>query len=183
MPLNPKSVLPNSNSETALWRRHFPIDADADTSHSRREFIGGITAAGGAMACGQVALNYVAPVSRSANTEGFPPFALERKLSEISVGEAISFHYPDERSPCLLVRTSGDEFVAYAQKCTHLACPVIPHVEKNEFHCPCHHGAFDMQTGAPVAGPPRSPLPRLCIDLATDGTLTVVGFSSQHGTG
>jgi Rieske Fe-S protein len=33
------------------------------------------------------------------------------------------------------------------------------------FFCPCHEGRFDLRTGAPVAGPPRRPLPRIELDV------------------
>ena len=179
MPLDRKSVTPSGDEERPLWREHFPIDSVAETSRSRREFLGGLTVAGGAMACGQVALNQVYPVGES-NKEGeataFEPLTLERKLHEIDDGEAVLFHYPDHKSPCLLVKFSGDEFAAFAQKCTHLACPVIPDAESNEFHCPCLHGTFDLRTGEPIAGPPQSALARVDVAVAGDGTLTAVGF-------
>ncbi|MGH7928570.1 MAG: ubiquinol-cytochrome c reductase iron-sulfur subunit [Candidatus Binatia bacterium] len=55
--------------------------------------------------------------------------------------------------------------MAYHQKCTHLSCPVIPHVEEGRLHCPCHEGIFDLATGRPLAGPPRRPLPRIMLQI------------------
>jgi len=40
--------------------------------------------------------------------------------------------------------------------------------------CPCHHGYFDAQTGQPLAGPPRRPLPRITLALR-DGVIYAKG--------
>ena len=82
------------------------------------------------------------------------------------------FHYPEQDDRCLLVLLRDDEGnewpVAYDQRCTHLSCDVIPHLGEDgnrlasaqcQLHCPCHHGVFDAETGRPIAGPPRRPLP------------------------
>jgi len=181
MSLGPKSTTPDGDdSNLPLWRKHFPIGLNDEASRSRREFIGGLSVAGGAMACGQAALNRAFPSSQSAEekakTTKHPPLVLDKKLSELDDGEALLFHYPNEKSPCLLVKFSSDDVVAFAQKCTHLACPVIPDSEANEFHCPCHHGSFDLRTGEPLAGPPRLPLRRINLNVSSDGLLTVDGF-------
>ena len=73
------------------------------------------------------------------------------------------FQYPGELDNCVLVRLSEHDLVAYSQKCTHLSCAVIPQPEKGVLHCPCHHGFFDLRSGAPTAGPPRRPLPRITL--------------------
>ena len=75
------------------------------------------------------------------------------------------FTYPDEHEPCLLVRVTTSEFVAFGQKCTHLSCAVIPRPNEGTFYCPCHEGRFDLRTGAPTAGPPRRPLTRIVLDI------------------
>jgi Rieske Fe-S protein len=46
--------------------------------------------------------------------------------------------------------------------CTHKGCNVAWSPEEDRFACPCHHGRFD-RTGAPVSGPPKSPLTRLAV--------------------
>ncbi|WP_156185229.1 Rieske (2Fe-2S) protein, partial [Cytobacillus firmus] len=37
--------------------------------------------------------------------------------------------------------------------------------EQGEMICPCHHGKFDVETGAPTAGPPRRPLPEIQVKV------------------
>jgi Rieske Fe-S protein len=73
--------------------------------------------------------------------------------------------YPDENSPCLLIRTDEHTFVAYDQKCSHLTCAVQPEVSTGRLRCPCHHGYFELASGRPLAGPPRRPLARVKIDI------------------
>ena len=180
MPLDPNSTTPSGDDDNLpLWRQHFPIDSEADASRSRREFLGGAAVAGGAMTCGQLALNQLSPESSAVDKTSkkeHEPHVLEKNFNELAVGESFLFHYPNEKSPCVLVKLSEDKCVAFQQKCTHLACPVVPEFETNEFHCPCHHGAFDLRTGEPKAGPPRRPLHEVHIEKSADGTMTAVAI-------
>lgn len=178
------STTPDGNEENVpLWRKHFPIDTAKDTARSRREFVGGLAVAGGAMFCGQAALDSVSP-SPGAATESvsiyqkYPPQKLAKRLSDLKDGEALLFHFPDHKSPCLLIHFAPDDIVAFSQKCTHLACPVIPDFDAERLQCPCHKGAFDLHSGQPTAGPPRKPLPRIQIEISDDGTLTAIGVEN-----
>ena len=178
MPLDSSSKTPNGHTDPSLWRDHFPIDTEKEAAHSRRQFVGGLSTAGGAIACGQWALNYIHPEQSNPLGEAIqlPPVILPKKLSEIDIHEAIVFHFPDARHPCLLIKLDENRVVAYAQKCTHLACPVVPEPERNRLHCPCHHGAFDLESGKPLAGPPRSALRRIALAIADDGTISATGI-------
>jgi aromatic-L-amino-acid decarboxylase len=51
---------------------------------------------------------------------------------------------------------------------------VVPEPEKNRFFCPCHEGAFDLETGRPIAGPPQRPLPRVTLEIR-DGVVYATG--------
>ncbi|HLV64406.1 MAG TPA: Rieske (2Fe-2S) protein, partial [Polyangiaceae bacterium] len=86
-------------------------------------------------------------------------------VDELEVGGAKTFQYPEGGSPKLLVRTAAREFVAYDQQCTHLQCPVVPAFRERKLHCPCHNGWFDLDTGRPLAGPPRRSLPRISLEV------------------
>lgn len=178
MPLEPRSTAPSGKPEQQLWRKHFPIDTATEMTHSRRAFCTGVVLSGGAMVASQAALNSSEPVAVETGWVEHPPQVLEININNMADGEAFLFHYPDHRSPCLLVRLSSSEAVAFSQKCTHLACPVIPEVEQNRFHCPCHHGAFDIRTGSPTAGPPRTPLPKIRFEQ-TDGRVTVSAVQAR----
>jgi len=142
--------------EQPKWRRDFPIDVAADEYGARRDFTKFMVLTSLAFACGQL---WIALLSAF---RGRPPG--EQRIAavdEIQIGQALKFHYPTNRDPCLLIRQSEDQYLAYSSLCTHLMCPVRPEVEHNRLHCPCHEGVFDMATGRPTAGPPRRPLPRI----------------------
>ena len=53
-------------------------------------------------------------------------------VDDLAVGARVVFTYPDEHEPCLLVRLTTSEFVAFSQKCTHLSCAVIPRPDEGQ---------------------------------------------------
>ncbi|HYW47273.1 MAG TPA: Rieske (2Fe-2S) protein [Bryobacteraceae bacterium] len=74
------------------------------------------------------------------------------------------FAYPTAEDPCILVRTGGDSWVAYSQKCTHLSCAVYYAKEQNRLECPCHQGFFSIADGSVLQGPPQRALPRVALE-------------------
>jgi Rieske Fe-S protein len=84
------------------------------------------------------------------------------------VGGSRVFEFPGPGEPCLLVRLDADRFVAFAQKCTHLGCPVLYRKESRQLHCPCHEGFFNAEDGKVIAGPPPRPLPRVELERKGD---------------
>lgn len=60
-----------------------------------------------------------------------------------------------------LYTEDGESFTAFSGVCTHLGCSFFFETEKKLYHCPCHHGLFDMKTGAVVGGPPPRALDTL----------------------
>ena len=60
-----------------------------------------------------------------------------------------------------LYTEDGEKFTAYSGVCTHLGCGFAFDADNKRYHCPCHHGLFDMKTGAVVGGPPPRPLDTL----------------------
>ena len=145
------------------WRQDFPIDWPQDLYVERRDFMKFLVLTSAAFTRGATVdrrAELVAEAERSA--------ALIQRVASIddlAVGGALVFTYPDEHEPCVLVRVTTSEFVAFGQKCTHLSCAVIPRPDEGSFYCPCHEGRFDLRTGAPTAGPPRRPLTRIVLDI------------------
>ncbi len=144
------------------WRQDFPIDLPQDLYVERRGFMKFLVLTSAAFTLGQVTIGIQ---NWYRKRSGQPPVKRIASVDEIAVGGAVSFIYPDEHEPCLLMRLSSSEFVAFNQKCTHLSCAVIPQPGEGSFYCPCHEGRFDLRTGAPTAGPPRRPLTRIVLDL------------------
>ena len=157
------------------WRTDFPIDWPQDHYVERRDFMKFMVLTSLAFAIGQV---WIAALSWLRRRRGAPP---ERRIATaggVPVGAAVEFSYPGERDPCVLVRPRADLLVAYQQSCTHLSCAVRPRVDQGVFHCPCHEGRFDMESGRPLAGPPRRPLTRIILK-ERGGAIYAVGVEER----
>ena len=144
------------------WRQDFPIDWPQDLYVERRDFMKFLVLTSAAFALGQL---WIGVENWYRRRSGQPPVQRIAAVDDLAVGGAVVFRYPDEHEPCLLVRLTPSEFVAFGQKCTHLSCAVIPRPAENSFYCPCHEGRFDLRTGQPTAGPPRRPLRRVVLDI------------------
>jgi nitrite reductase/ring-hydroxylating ferredoxin subunit len=147
------------------WRRDFPIDWPQDHYVERRDFVRFLVLISGALAVGQ----WWAALQTWWRRRALAPGARLITSAPIAIGAVVSFSYPTEHDPCVLVRLGERDYVAYSQKCTHLSCAVIPRPDRGDIWCPCHHGFFDLRTGRPTAGPPPRPLPRILLDVRPDG--------------
>jgi nitrite reductase/ring-hydroxylating ferredoxin subunit len=151
-----------SPEEQPAWRQDFPIDWPQDQYVERRDFIKFLVLTSFAMTAGQL---WIAAQTWLRHRQGLSEIRRIASLDEIAVGGVVTFNYPGEHDPCVLVRISEAEFVAYDQKCTHLSCAVIPRPESGDIRCPCHEGLFDLRSGRPIAGPPQRPLPRVALTV------------------
>lgn len=162
--------------EQPKWRRDFPIDWEQDELVSRRDLVKFLTLTSAAFVCGHAWIATKVATNRSTST------AMARsqitRVEDVAVGGALVFHYPEGSPPRILVRLREDHFVAYDQQCTHLLCPVVPQPEQDRFHCPCHNGVFDIETGRPLSGPPRRALPRVTLEVA-DGVVWAVDIAPE----
>ena len=158
--------------EQPKWRRDFPIDSAQDGYVARREFTKFMGLTSLAFVVGQF---WIALQNRWRNGRGKLPTLSLGKLTDIPVGTARLFHYPTEDDPALLIRADEATLLAYSSQCTHLQCPVLPDIEKSQLHCPCHAGYFDMNSGRPIAGPPRRPLQRIAVEVR-GGMIYATGF-------
>jgi Rieske Fe-S protein len=145
-----------------VWRQDFPIDWPQDAYVERRDFMKFMVLTSAAFTLGQLWIGVQNWYRRRTDR---PPIQRLASVDDLAVGSALSFTYPDEHEPCLLVRVAAGEFVAFGQQCTHLSCAVVPRPAEGSFYCPCHEGRFDLRTGAPVAGPPPRPLPRIVLEV------------------
>lgn len=150
------------NEEQPEWRQDFPIDLPQDNYVSKREFTKFMVLTSFAFVVGQA---WIGVQNWRRKRAGEPPVRQIASVAQIPVGGVLPFRYPTESDTCLLIRTGEANFVAYDQRCTHLACAVLPEVERGRLHCPCHRGYFNLHTGAPTAGPPRRPLPRVHLEI------------------
>ena len=158
------------------WRQDFPIDWGQDHYVARRDFTKFMVLTSFAFTIGQF---WIAAQNFMRTRRGKLPLRAIVQLDQLAVGQALTFAYPDAHDACILVRTGEQRFAAFSQKCTHLSCAVVPQFEQRRFHCPCHNGAFDLETGQPLQGPPRRPLPRITLEII-NGTLYATGLAEQH---
>lgn len=159
-------------AEQPKWRRDFPIDWEEDEYVSRRDLVKFIALTSCAFVGGHLWLVVKASQSGAPRPLGATPIA---RIDELAVGGAKVFEFPAGSPPRLLVRLGEHRFVAYDQQCTHLLCPVLPEPVEGKLHCPCHNGWFDLETGRPLAGPPRRPLPRVTLEIR-DGLVYATGM-------
>ena len=154
-----------SLAEQPKWRQDFPIDWPEDHYVSRRDFTKFMVLTSFAFVIGQV---WIALQNFFRTRRGEPAIRQIARADQMPIGGALIFEYPAPHDTCLLLRLNEQEFVAYSQKCTHLSCAVVPQLESNRLYCPCHEGAFDLASGAPTAGPPQRPLPRIKLEIYGD---------------
>ncbi len=152
------------------WRNDFPIDWPQDEFVARRDFTKFLVLTSFAFVVGQL---WIVFENFFRKRNGELPVQRIARADAIAIGGSLVFEYPVRHDICILVRTGPQHYVAYNQKCTHLSCAVIPQVDQNRFFCPCHNGAFDLESGAPIMGPPRRPLERIVLEIR-DGDLYAI---------
>jgi Rieske Fe-S protein len=158
------------------WRQDFPIDSAQDAYVARRDFTKFLGLTSLALAVGQV---WIALQSGWRRARGKCPMIAIGELDKLPVGSALAFHYPTGTDPAILLRPETDLLLAYSSQCTHLQCPVLPEIENKRLHCPCHMGYFDMNSGRPIAGPPRRSLPRISLQVR-GGKIFATGFEENR---
>jgi arsenite oxidase small subunit len=166
-----------SEASDPKWREDFPYESENDEYITRRDATRFLLLVSGGLALGN-ALIWV----RAQLSSDEPALRLELGAAhQLEPGEWRAFHYPDERTPAILIRRESGELVAFQQKCTHLACPVAYERSRTGqaecLSCHCHNGRFDVATGKGVSGPPRElrPLARIALETR-DGHLYAVGI-------
>ena len=146
--------------KAAKWKQDFPIEWEGDHYITRREMVKFMTLGSGLLA----AANWIAALAAGLVHRGS---SVERYIGSASALEqtgSLLFRYPSDADPCIAVRTPEGRLVAYSQVCTHLSCAVIYDKRENALLCPCHKGAFNIDSGSAIAGPPERPLARVKIE-------------------
>lgn len=167
-----------SEKETPKWREDFPYETEADEFISRRDFTRFLVLISAAFVTGHawILAKFLRRQSAAASE------VVICRADEIAPGSWRVFHYPNENTPAILIRRDNGEFVAFQQRCTHLACPVAyeraNNGEAESLTCHCHNGRFDIASGEGIGGPPRElrPLPKISLRVS-DGKITATGIS------
>jgi nitrite reductase/ring-hydroxylating ferredoxin subunit len=171
-PVDDPRTYPDGRSllDQPQWRQDFPTDVPDDDQVARREFVKFLVLTSGAFVAGQC---WIAAAS-ALRGKGPLPRLRVATAAELEARRVVEFRYPDEHEPCLALCLGPGRYVAYGQKCSHLSCAVVPHLDRGELHCPCHNGSFEAEGGRPVAGPPRRPLPLVRLEVQ-DGVVYATG--------
>ncbi len=143
----------------------FPVDWEGDQYVSRREFFKFVTLASGGLAVGSGALALWAQIPRERRSFDR---ALVARTGDVPMGGSLQFSYPRPSDLCILMQPEAGRFIAYSRRCTHLSCPVEYQPDQSRLYCPCHNGAFSLDDGHVLQGPPTRPLPRIEIELVSD---------------
>ena len=157
-----------------------PDDAGSMSPMRRRRFLKWVSGIGAAVAAVVVgtpaAFAFLSPALKKPTKK--PWVKVADDVSTLDVGVPIKVDFVEETRDAWVesraLRTvwlyteDGEKFTAYSGVCTHLGCafrfdtePDQYHKVKDVFHCPCHHGIFDLKTGAVLGGPPPRPLDTL----------------------
>jgi len=131
-------------------------------------------------------------------------------LSDLVVSQPISFNYPLEETPNILLKlgvkaTGGvgpdGDIVAYSAVCQHLGCiygflpPGASPKCDNSYkasgpvgYCCCHGSIFDLVNGATVlGGPSQRPVPQVTLQVDDSGNIYAIGMGPPsifgHNTG
>jgi nitrite reductase/ring-hydroxylating ferredoxin subunit len=162
-------------SSAPLWQDEFPVFTADERYVNRRQFTKFLTLTSFAMLAGNL---WILARSWFYRTPEYPAQAVAA-LDEVPVGGVKLFTYPTPDDPCILVRTAGDIYAAYSQKCTHLSCAVYYAKDENRLECPCHQGFFSIADGAVLQGPPQRALPRVVLEKK-DGRLIAIRMEGER---
>jgi Rieske Fe-S protein len=163
----------NDTERCEAWREEFPIREGDERYVTRRQFARFLVLTSLAMFVGNLWI-------LAKSWLGKAPRSVEMTIAGaagIPVGGSTVFDYPETGEPCLLIRRSPDEFVAFSQKCTHLSCAVYYSKDDDRIECPCHNGYFSPRDGRVLQGPPPRPLPRVLLERR-GGELVAVGMTT-----
>lgn len=156
-------------NKTPRCQQDFPIEWEGDHYVSRREMVKFLTLGSGILAIA----NWVTAFAKGLVRHDSNLIKHLGPVDDLERQDALLFRYPTDRDPCIAVRTPEGKFVAYSQVCTHLSCAVVYDKSENQLVCPCHRGVFSIAEGAPIAGPPTRPLPRIKLEQRGDQIFAV----------
>jgi Rieske Fe-S protein len=160
-------------------KQDFPIEWEDDHFVTRREFFKFMTLASGGLAVGTAALAAYAKLPKDERAFDAAKIC---QIDDVKIGSALAFSYPRPNDLCLLVRKQDGNFAGYARRCTHLSCPVEYEVrnERELLYCPCHNGAFSVEDGSVVQGPPPHPLPQIKLEIRGSEVWAVGVLREKH---
>lgn len=145
---------------------------------ARREVLGIATAATAAVALSACATEpeEIDSTAPSATVDVAPAQASGEILlglaSEVMVGSGNKFMV-DEMLTILVTQPKAGDYRGFSATCTHSGC-IVSGVRDGEIACGCHGARFDVESGAVLAGPARTALGRINIELRGDELFAIL---------
>jgi len=193
-------------------------DSSAPTGNSRRNFLKFATALSALLAVGGIAAvlksitNTAPPTAATTGTSASMQFPRVKvaQLNDLIVGQPISFNYPLDNEPSILVKLGTQaeggvgpdgDIVAFSSICQHLGCiygfqaagsspscnPSYK-ADRPVGYCCCHGSVYDFVNKANViAGPSQRPQPQVLLVVDSSGNIFATGMGPPtifgHNTG
>lgn len=139
-------------------------------SLSRRAAIGSMAAAGTFALAGCASAEV--STTEAVNTPAVTGEVLLGLTSDVPVGGGTKFAV-DKTLTVLVTQTKAGSFKAFSATCTHAGC-IVSGVENNEIACGCHGARFDPESGMPIAGPAKSALGKIVLDIRGEEIWTTI---------
>lgn len=126
------------------------------------------------------------PSAHGTEVRRYYPRVRVASIAEVGA-EPIAFGYPDEASPCFLVRLDrpaehgvgpNEAIVAFSRICPHMGCPIerVVVADAQLGPCGCHYSAFDLAfAGRQLQGQSTEDLPQVLLET-DDDTVWAVGM-------
>ncbi len=168
------------------------------------------TVGGGQSGASSSSASTTATSSTASTSSAFPAIVVAN-ISDLAGGKPLSFNYPLQETPNLLVKLGvkaeggvgpDGDIVAFSQFCQHLGCvygyvpPGSSPACDNTFkpstpmgYCCCHGSVFDLANGGKVTdGPSPRPVPQVMLSFdASSGDISAIGMGPPtifgHSTG
>ncbi|MDG2497301.1 MAG: Rieske 2Fe-2S domain-containing protein [Aquiluna sp.] len=144
----------------------------------RRAVLTGAVAAGGTLALSACAAETVpvATTPPSATVEDAPAEPTGEQLlgpsSEIMVGSGKKYEISASLT-ILVTRPQEDTFRAFNASCTHSGC-IVSGVRDDQIACGCHGARFDPESGEVQAGPAKSPLGKIMVEVRGSDLFAII---------
>lgn len=166
------SVKPQSSKE--------PDDSDSSKPDqvSRRVFCNRLLATSTGLVASASVLQIAA--AQSVTQIAYPPLKIDG-AEALMPGSSLYFNYPNRSDPAILVRSYDGEYYAFGQKCSHRGCSVYFDRNRRCLQCPCHHGAFNAETGFVLSGPPTKALDQIVLQIRAGGSVWAVARTRISG--
>ena len=147
-------------------------------SIDRRTVVGGMVTAGATVTLAACAAEPepVETTPPSATVDQQPADAAGELLlgpaSDVMVGSGTKFQI-DASLTILVTQPRAGEYRAFSATCTHSGC-IVSGVQEGQIACGCHGARFNVETGAVEAGPARTALGKITVEVRGEDLYAII---------